>query len=48
MSGGGGGSGGSGGVGISDSNTTPGFTTLLYSALNCGNMYGITLYCKGT
>ena len=41
-----GGSSGSGGVGISDSNTTPGFTTLLYSALNFGNKYGITLYCK--
>ena len=29
--------GGSGGAGISDSNTTPVYTTLLYSALDCGN-----------
>ena len=37
--GGGGGSGGNGGVGISNINTTPGYTTLLYSALDGGNMY---------
>ena len=35
-------------VGLSDSNTTPGYTTLLCSALDCGNMYGIALYCKET
>ena len=35
-------------VGLSDSNTTPGYKTLLSSALDCGNMYGITLYCKDT
>ena len=39
---------GSGCAGISDSNTTPVYTTLLYSALDCGNMYWIVLYCKGT
>ena len=43
-----GGGGGSGGVGLSDTNANPGYTTLLYSALDCGNMYGIILYCKGT
>ena len=33
---------------FSGSNTTQGYTTLLCSALDCGNMYGISLYCKGT
>ena len=31
-----------------DSNTTPGYTTLLCSALHCGNMYEIDIYCKKT
>ena len=31
-----------------DINTTPGYTTLLCSALDCGHMYGIALYFKGT
>ena len=35
-------------VGLSDSNTTLGYTTLLCSALDCGNMHQIALYCKGT
>ena len=33
---------------LSDSNTTPGLTTILCSALENGNMYEIALYCKGT
>ena len=39
---------GGGGVGLSVSNTTPVYTTLLCSALDFDNMYGIALYCKGT
>ena len=35
-------------VGLFDSNTTPGYKTILCCALDCGNMYRITLYCKGT
>ena len=35
-------------VRLSDSNTTPGYKTLLCAALDCGNMYGIALYCKDT
>ena len=35
-------------MGLSDSNTTPGYTTLLCSALDCGNIDGIGLYCKDT
>ena len=35
-------------VGLCDSNTNPGYTTLLRSALDCGNMYGIALDCKDT
>ena len=40
-------SGGGGGavVGLLDNNTTPGYTTLPCSALNCGN---IALYCNDT
>ena len=36
------------GVVFCDSNTTPAQTTLLCSALDCGNMYGIAIYCKDT
>ena len=39
---------GGGGEGLSDSITTPGYKTLLCSALDCCNMYGIALYCKDT
>ena len=35
-------------VELSDSNTSPELTILLSSALDCGNMYGVALYCKET
>ena len=35
-------------MGLSDSNITPGLTTLLCPALDHGKMFGIALYCRGT